>query len=94
MATHQRFAVAKGLLNQASGMDRIDVHLDRELENLARIADGVVFQEGIDSFFCAARAALRSTVAMRQYSIVQSMVDRVDTEAKTRGATRRADYEA
>ena len=45
------FAVAKGLLNQASGMDRIDVHLDRELENLTRIADGMEFREGIDSFF-------------------------------------------
>lgn len=45
------FAVAKGLLNQASGMDRLDVHLDRELESLARIADGPEFREGIDSFF-------------------------------------------
>ena len=45
------FAVAKGLLNQAAGMDRLDVHLDRELENLARIADGLEFQEGLDSFF-------------------------------------------
>jgi 2-(1,2-epoxy-1,2-dihydrophenyl)acetyl-CoA isomerase len=45
------FAVAKGLLNQSAGMDRLDVHLDRELENLARIADGREFQEGIDSFF-------------------------------------------
>jgi 2-(1,2-epoxy-1,2-dihydrophenyl)acetyl-CoA isomerase len=45
------FAVAKGLLNQAAGMDRIDVHLDRELENLARIADGAEFNEGVDSFF-------------------------------------------
>jgi enoyl-CoA hydratase/carnithine racemase len=45
------FAIAKGLLNQAAGMDRLDVHLDRELENLARIADGLEFQEGIDSFF-------------------------------------------
>ena len=45
------FAVAKGLLNQASGMDRIDTHLDRELENLARIADGLEFREGLDSFF-------------------------------------------
>ena len=45
------FAVAKGLLNQAAGIDRLDVHLDRELENLARIANGVEFQEGIDSFF-------------------------------------------
>jgi 2-(1,2-epoxy-1,2-dihydrophenyl)acetyl-CoA isomerase len=45
------FAIAKGLLNQATGMDRLDVHLDRELENLARIADGLEFQEGLDSFF-------------------------------------------
>jgi 2-(1,2-epoxy-1,2-dihydrophenyl)acetyl-CoA isomerase len=45
------FAVAKGLLNQAAGMDRLDVHLDRELENLSRIADGAEFNEGIDSFF-------------------------------------------
>ena len=45
------FAIAKGLLNQAAGMDRIDVHLDRELENLARIADGAEFNEGLDSFF-------------------------------------------
>jgi 2-(1,2-epoxy-1,2-dihydrophenyl)acetyl-CoA isomerase len=44
-------AVAKGLLNQASGMDRIDVHLDRELEHLARIADGAEFDEGLSSFF-------------------------------------------
>jgi 2-(1,2-epoxy-1,2-dihydrophenyl)acetyl-CoA isomerase len=45
------FAVAKGLLNQASGMDRLDVHLDRELDNLRRIADGAEFAEGLDSFF-------------------------------------------
>ena len=45
------FAVAKGLLNHAAGMDKLDVHLDRELENLARIADGLEFQEGLDSFF-------------------------------------------
>ena len=45
------FAIAKGLMNQASGMDRIDVHLDRELENLTRIADGAEFEEGLESFF-------------------------------------------
>jgi 2-(1,2-epoxy-1,2-dihydrophenyl)acetyl-CoA isomerase len=45
------FGVAKGLLNQASGMDRLDFHLDRELDNLSRIADGVEFGEGLDSFF-------------------------------------------
>jgi len=43
--------VAKRLLNQAAGMDRLDVHLDCELENLARIADGAEFAEGLDSFF-------------------------------------------
>lgn len=45
------FGVAKGLLNQASGMDRLDFHLDRELDNLSRIADGTEFAEGLDSFF-------------------------------------------
>jgi 2-(1,2-epoxy-1,2-dihydrophenyl)acetyl-CoA isomerase len=45
------FAVAKGLFNQASGMDRLDVHLDRELENLSRIASGPEFAEGLKSFF-------------------------------------------
>jgi 2-(1,2-epoxy-1,2-dihydrophenyl)acetyl-CoA isomerase len=45
------FAVAKTLMNQAAGMDRLDVHLDRELENLTRIADGAEFAEGLESFF-------------------------------------------
>jgi 2-(1,2-epoxy-1,2-dihydrophenyl)acetyl-CoA isomerase len=45
------FAVAKGLLNQAAGMDRLDVHLDRELHNLSRIADGDEFAEGVAGFF-------------------------------------------
>jgi 2-(1,2-epoxy-1,2-dihydrophenyl)acetyl-CoA isomerase len=44
-------AVAKSLLNQAAGIDRLDVHLDRELENLTRIADGAEFAEGLESFF-------------------------------------------
>jgi 2-(1,2-epoxy-1,2-dihydrophenyl)acetyl-CoA isomerase len=43
--------VAKGLLNLAAGIDRLDVHLDRELEHLARVADGAEFGEGLDSFF-------------------------------------------
>jgi 2-(1,2-epoxy-1,2-dihydrophenyl)acetyl-CoA isomerase len=43
--------IAKGLINQAAGMDRFDVHLDRELDTLTRIADGPEFAEGIDSFF-------------------------------------------
>ena len=44
-------AIAKGLVNQAAGVDRLDHHLDRELEELARIADGPDFAEGLASFF-------------------------------------------
>ncbi len=47
----EAFGIAKELLNQAAGMDRLDVHLDRELEQLARIANGDNFAEGIDAFF-------------------------------------------
>lgn len=47
----EALGIAKELLNQAAGMDRLDVHLDRELEQLARIADGDNFAEGIDAFF-------------------------------------------
>jgi 2-(1,2-epoxy-1,2-dihydrophenyl)acetyl-CoA isomerase len=42
---------AKSLLNQAAGMERLDVHLDAELTELARIADGANFAEGLASFF-------------------------------------------
>ncbi len=44
-------AVAKELLNRAAGMERLDVHLDAEREELARIADGAHFAEGIAAFF-------------------------------------------
>ena len=47
----RRLLVAKELLNEAAGMDRLDYHLDRELDFLARIADGANFAEGIDAFF-------------------------------------------
>lgn len=43
--------IAKQLLNQAAGIDRLDYHLDQELDQLARIADGEEFAEGLDSFF-------------------------------------------
>ncbi len=42
---------AKALLNLAAGVDRLDVHLDREITALARIADGADFSEGIAAFF-------------------------------------------
>jgi 2-(1,2-epoxy-1,2-dihydrophenyl)acetyl-CoA isomerase len=44
-------AVAKQLMNEAAGVDRIDAHLDRELDNLARVADGKDFAEGLAAFF-------------------------------------------
>ena len=43
--------VAKSLISSAAGMDRLDTHLDRELEQLTRLADGAEFAEGLDSFF-------------------------------------------
>jgi len=45
------FAIAKELLNGAAGMDRLDEHLDRELDELTRIADGAEFAEGLEAFF-------------------------------------------
>ena len=45
------YAVSKGLFNQSAGIDRLDVHLDRELDELARIADTPDFAEGIAAFF-------------------------------------------
>jgi 2-(1,2-epoxy-1,2-dihydrophenyl)acetyl-CoA isomerase len=48
--THS-FAIAKELLNQAAGMDRLDAHLDRELDELSRVADTPEFAEGLRAFF-------------------------------------------
>ena len=42
---------AKDLMNRAAGFDRLDVHLDAELTELARIADGRNFAEGMAAFF-------------------------------------------
>lgn len=44
------FAISKELLNQAAGMDRLDDHLDRELDQLARAANGGEFAEGLRAF--------------------------------------------
>ena len=45
------WSVAKTLIGQAAGMDRLDAHLDRELDHLSRIANGDEFAEGLGSFF-------------------------------------------
>jgi 2-(1,2-epoxy-1,2-dihydrophenyl)acetyl-CoA isomerase len=45
------FAVTKALLNQSAIVDRLDWHLDHELDELARIANTPDFNEGITAFF-------------------------------------------
>ncbi len=45
------YAVTKQLLHQSATADRLDWHLDQELDQLARIADSADFAEGIDVFF-------------------------------------------
>jgi 2-(1,2-epoxy-1,2-dihydrophenyl)acetyl-CoA isomerase len=45
------YAAAKRLMNESAGVDRLDYHLDRELDALARSADGADFAEGIAAFF-------------------------------------------
>jgi 2-(1,2-epoxy-1,2-dihydrophenyl)acetyl-CoA isomerase len=44
-------AMTKALMNQAAGVDRLDWHLDQELESLRRSADSADFAEGIEAFF-------------------------------------------
>jgi 2-(1,2-epoxy-1,2-dihydrophenyl)acetyl-CoA isomerase len=53
------YAISKGLLNRAAGMERIDYHLDEELEHLRRVADGPEFAEGIDAFLARRPADFR-----------------------------------
>ena len=38
-------------MNEAAGVDRLDFHLDRELEALEQSADSADFAEGLDAFF-------------------------------------------
>jgi 2-(1,2-epoxy-1,2-dihydrophenyl)acetyl-CoA isomerase len=45
------FAATKQLLNRAAGAERIDHHLDQELETLVRIANTPDFAEGLAAFF-------------------------------------------
>lgn len=44
------YGVAKRLVNRATGMDRLERHLDEELDWLRRIADGPEFAEGLEAF--------------------------------------------
>lgn len=53
------YAVAKRLINEAAGVDRLDYHLDRELESLTRSADSSDFAAGIDAFFSKTQARFK-----------------------------------
>jgi 2-(1,2-epoxy-1,2-dihydrophenyl)acetyl-CoA isomerase len=44
-------AMTKALMNSSAGVDRLDWHLDQELESLVRSADSADFAEGIEAFF-------------------------------------------
>ena len=43
--------IVKRLINEVTGMDRLDLHLDKELRNLIQIAEGKDFSEGLEAFF-------------------------------------------
>jgi 2-(1,2-epoxy-1,2-dihydrophenyl)acetyl-CoA isomerase len=47
----EAYGTAKRLVHLAAGVDRLDWHLDREIEELSRIADGSDFAEGLQGFF-------------------------------------------
>ena len=51
------YAEVKRLMNESVGVDRLDYHLDRELQALTRAADGDDFAEGIDAFFAKRKPA-------------------------------------
>jgi 2-(1,2-epoxy-1,2-dihydrophenyl)acetyl-CoA isomerase len=55
------YGIAKGLLHQAAGVDRLDYHLDRELESLARIASGADFAEGLEAFLAKRSGRFEAT---------------------------------
>jgi 2-(1,2-epoxy-1,2-dihydrophenyl)acetyl-CoA isomerase len=55
--------VAKQLVNHASGIEQLDLHLDGELEQLSRIADGPEFAEGLAAFFGKREPAFAATEA-------------------------------
>lgn len=47
----EAYGIAKGLINDATGIQQLDPHLDNELSNLARIAETRDFEEGLSAFF-------------------------------------------
>ena len=55
------YAANKRLMNEAATVERMDRHLDRELDELNRVADGADFAEGIAAFFEKREPRFRGT---------------------------------
>jgi len=87
------FAATKQLLNRAAGVDRIDYHLDQELETLGRIANTPDFGR---AWRRSSRNARRSSSRrlraesrsdrMHEYSLMMALMERVAEEAAARRA--------
>lgn len=54
------YGIAKQLVNHAAGVEQLDFHLDEELQQLARVADGAEFAEGLTAFFEKRQAIFES----------------------------------
>lgn len=57
------YGAAKRLVNHAAGVEQLDLHLDDELQQLAHVADGAEFAEGMEAFFGKREPAFRASRA-------------------------------
>jgi len=57
------YGMTKRLINDASGIDRLDTHMDKELKNLVEIAQGENFSEGLQAFFAKQAAHFKGNDA-------------------------------
>ena len=55
------YGITKRLINEASGIDRLDTHMDKELRNLAEIAQGEDFNQGLEAFFAKQAAPFKGS---------------------------------
>ena len=53
------YGITKRLINEASGIERLDTHMDKELKNLVEIAQGEDFSEGLEAFFAKQAAQFK-----------------------------------
>lgn len=82
------FGVAKTLLNQAAGVDRIDHHLEQEIVQLARAADGPEFAEGLRAFLTKERPDFHAgpVLSAREESVEGPVLSGARDTSKPRSA--------